>query len=67
MQARIIQIVVQPQIVIDDGEDLIPQPVQPMTVLWRDWPAFAAGGLQDALDKMQTQLDAQTQPTPGAD
>jgi hypothetical protein len=66
MKARIISVRVIPQIVVDDGVDLLPQQVQPMDVLWRDWPTFAAGGLQDALDKMQVQLDAQTTPPPGA-
>jgi len=64
MKARMINVIVTPQIVIDNGVDLLPQQVQPMTVLWRDWPAFAAGGLQDALAKLQAQLDAQTQTTP---
>jgi hypothetical protein len=67
MIARIIAVQITPQIVVDDGVNLLPQQVQPITVLWRDWPAFAAGGLQDALDKMQAQLDAQTQASPGAD
>lgn len=59
MKARIIGVQVIPQIVIDDGDNLTPQPVQPMTVLWRDWPQFAAHGLQDALAQLQAQLDAQ--------
>lgn len=59
MKARIISIVIQPQIVIDDGDNLTPQQVQPMTVLWRDWPQFAAHGLQDALAQLQAQLDTQ--------
>jgi hypothetical protein len=66
VKARIVRVVVTPDVVIDDGENLIPQQVQPMTVLWRDWPTFAVGGLQDALNKMQAQLDAQTTPPPGA-
>lgn len=59
MRARIIAVQVIPQIVIDDGENLTPQQVQPMTILWRDWPQFAAHGLQDALEKLQEQLDEQ--------
>jgi hypothetical protein len=62
MKARIIAVQVIPQIVVDDGVDLLPQQVQPMTVLWRDWQPFAAHGLEDALSKLQAQIDAQTQP-----
>jgi hypothetical protein len=58
MKARIINVLVQPQIVIDDGENLTPQEVTPMAVAWRDWPTFAASGLQDALARMQEELDA---------
>lgn len=58
MKARIISVQVVPQIVIDDGDNLTPQQVRPMTVIWCDWPQFAACGLQDALTQLQSQLDA---------
>lgn len=68
MKARIIAVQVIPQIVIDDGDNLTPQQVQPMTVLWRDWPQFATHGLQDALAQLQQQIDAQnTTAAPSAD
>jgi hypothetical protein len=60
MKARIINVLVQPQIVIDDGENLTPQEVKTIAVAWRDWPTFAANGLQDALAKMQAELDTAT-------
>lgn len=66
MKARIVRVIVTPDVVIDNGVDLVPRQVQPMTVLWRDWPQFAAHGLQDALEQLQEQLDAQQSQTPAA-
>lgn len=62
MRVRIISVMVQPNIVLDDGENLTPQPVKPLTVLWRDWPEFAARGLQEALQQMQEQIQKQIEP-----
>jgi len=64
MKVRIISVIVTPQIVIDDGDNLIPQQVQPMTVLWRDWAQFAERGLQDALTQLQAKIDGQQPQAP---
>lgn len=63
MKARIVAVTVQAQIFIDDGDYLMPHPVESMMILWRDWPQFSAHGLQDALEKLQQQLDAQAAQT----
>lgn len=39
---RVVQFVVQPVLVFDDGENLTPLQVSPITVPAADWPQFSA-------------------------
>lgn len=54
---RVIQYVVQPTIVVDDGDTLEPLQIQPITVSAREWAQFVEHGLGDALARLQMQVN----------
>lgn len=54
MRARLVGVVLQLEVVADDGTTLHPIELQPMRVAAADWPGFA---LEDALAQIQAQLD----------
>jgi hypothetical protein len=56
-KVRIIQFIVQPIAVIDDGENLIPVEVKPIPVLAASWKKFAENGADDLLGQLQAQID----------
>lgn len=57
-RVRVVQYVVQPILVADDGENLTPLEVKPMTVPAAAWAAFVESGLGDALAKLEADLNA---------
>lgn len=58
-RVRVLRFIVQPVLVIDDGEDLDPIDVQPIEVAARDWPTFAAEQWPAMLQQVQSQIDDQ--------
>lgn len=61
-RARIIQFIIQPVAVVDDGENLTPIDVKPVAVAAASWQQFAVNGVSDLLAQMQKQLDEQQPP-----
>lgn len=56
---RVIRYHIHPEIVVDDGENLNPLPVQPITINGSGWQQFVDAGLQEALSQLQTQIESQ--------
>lgn len=66
MRLRIIGYLVQPQIMADDGENLTPLPVQPLTILAADWPnvvALVAGVVEQFRQQVEGQPAPPDEPT----
>lgn len=59
---RITRVSVQIEAFVDDGDQLVPIPVQPVTYLAGDWPLF---DLDHVRQLLQRQVDANDQ-TPAA-
>lgn len=58
-QVRLLKVIVQVVVAVDDGEQLEERAVDPVTVPAADWPAFAANGIQDGLKALQAQVEAE--------
>jgi hypothetical protein len=56
---RLLKVIVQPVFVVDDGERLIEQVAEPVTVNPTDWPTFATTTFVEGMAALQAQLDAQ--------
>lgn len=56
---RLVKVLVQPVIVVDDGETLTEQPVQPIAVEAADWPTFPTRGLPAAIADLEAKLNAE--------
>jgi hypothetical protein len=56
---RLLKVIVQPIFVVDDGERLIEQVAEPVTVSPADWPTFATTTFVEGMAALQAQLDAQ--------
>lgn len=54
---RVVQYLVTPVVVVDDGENLTPLDVQPIQVPAARWEEFVSGGLAQALAALQEQVD----------
>lgn len=53
---RVIKMVLQPVVVLDDGETLTEIEVQPIVVPWKAWDAYVNGGLAEAMAQLEAQL-----------
>lgn len=60
---RCLAYIVQPQFVIDDGENLTPLPVDPINVLPADWPNVVEG-VEQATAVLRAQVEEADAPTP---
>lgn len=58
-RVRVIRYHVQPELVVDDGENLAPLPVAPIVIPAAEWQSFTDGGLPAALAQLQAQIDQQ--------
>lgn len=61
-RVRVVQYVVHPVLVVDDGDNLDPLQVEPITVPAAGWAAFIDGGLDHALAELQEGLNAEPAP-----
>lgn len=64
MKARLIQVVLNLQVVLDDGDNLTPVEVRPIAVPANQIDAIPAS-LREALAQFQQQIDAQQNATGG--
>jgi hypothetical protein len=58
MKLRLVKMIVQPVLVVDDGENLREVSVKPLPIDGPDWPEFAAGGWKEALADFERDLSA---------
>lgn len=56
-RVRAIQYVVQPILVADDGTDLTPLQIEPLTIPAAEWATFVGTGLADALANLEAGLN----------
>jgi len=54
---RLISVTLTPAFVTDDGENLTPLSVQPITVLAADWPNVVAQ-FEDAVTQLRAQIES---------
>lgn len=64
MRMRVVGWNVQPVIMADDGENLVPVPVAPQMITAAQWEAFKAGGDADALAQIRAELEPPAEPDP---
>ena len=55
-RVRLVAWRVQPVVMVDDGDQLVPVDVAPVDVPASEWPAFKSGGDVDALGQLEVQL-----------
>lgn len=55
-QLRLLKVVVQPVMVVDDGETLQEVSVDPIQVPASEWPTYPTGRFQDQVKTLQQQL-----------
>lgn len=54
---RLLKVIVQPVFVVDDGENLVEQPAQPVEVAAAEWPTFAAGRFAQGFEELRQQVE----------
>lgn len=57
---RLLKVICQPVFVIDDGEVLIEQTAEPVTVSAADWPTYATVGFLQAVSRLEQMLEEAT-------
>lgn len=55
---RIVGWQVQPQLMVDDGENLQPLNTQPITIPHSEWDEFVDGGWEEAIGRVREQVEA---------
>lgn len=63
MSVRLIEVLVQPVLVDDDGDQLRKVDVPPVAVQATDWPAWATGTFPGLLAEVERQLAEQSETT----
>lgn len=66
-RVRLVQVVVQPVLVTDDGETLAPLQVEPIPVPANEWNTFVETGLTEALAGLEERVNATPPACPGCD
>lgn len=56
---RPVAFVIQPQFMVDDGDSLVPLPVQPLTISAADWPNVVAM-VAVAVEQLREQVEGPT-------
>jgi hypothetical protein len=54
---RLLKVVVQPVMVLDDGKSLQEVPVDPIVVSAAEWPTYASGRFREQMKELQKQLE----------
>lgn len=54
---RLLEVVVQAVVVIDDGETLTKQAAHPVTISAADWPTFATEGFAASFEALRQQVE----------
>lgn len=55
-RVRVVAWRVQPIVMVDDGDELVPIPVQPTDIPASQWQAFKDGGDAFAIEQIQEQV-----------
>lgn len=59
VQVRLLKVLVQPVVVVDDGENLQEVTIDPIVVTAKEWPEYATGRFKEQFSELQKQA---TQP-----
>lgn len=57
---RLLKVVVQAVFVVDDGETLVEQAVQPVEVTPAEWPSYATGRFAADVAQIRAQVESPT-------
>jgi hypothetical protein len=60
---RLVKVVTQATFVLDDGESLVEQVANPVTVNANEWPTYATGRFQEQVTALEAELNG---PAPDA-
>lgn len=55
---RLLEVVIQAVVVVDDGETLTKQVAQAVTIPAADWPAYATEGFAASFEALRQQVEA---------
>ena len=55
---RLLKVIVRPVFVIDDGEHLVEQSADPVTISAAAWPTYATTTFEEGVAQLQARLDA---------
>lgn len=61
-RVRVVQVVVKPILVVDDGQTLAPVDVEQIAVTAENWPTYPVTGFAEAVTRLEAELNAQGQP-----
>lgn len=61
VKVRVIGVVVQPVLVVDDGVDLTPIPVDSKQISAKEWPTYAASGFKADIAALQARLNEEAE------
>lgn len=59
---RLLKVIVQPIFVLDDGEQLTEQTVEPIAVSAAEWPTYATTGFAEAFAVLRRRYDVSQVP-----
>jgi hypothetical protein len=54
---RLLKVIVQPVFVVDDGEQLLEQAAEPVSVTAAEWPTYASTSFADAFEQLRNQVE----------
>jgi hypothetical protein len=60
---RLVKVVTQATFVLDDGESLVEQVANPVTVNASEWPTYATGRFQEQVEALEAELNG-SEPEP---
>ena len=61
---RLVKVVTQATFVLDDGESLVEQVANPVTVTANEWPGYANGRFLDQVAALEAELSGATAAAP---
>lgn len=63
---RLLKVIVQPVFAIDDGENLVEQVAEPVSISAAEWPGYATGQFAHAVDQLRQEVEEESPNGAGA-
>jgi hypothetical protein len=60
---RLLKVIVQPVVVIDDGDSLLEQVADPVVVSAADWPTYATEGFARSFEALRREVEGDVEPS----